>query len=205
VKVLDFGLAKFNEPNSPNASNVPNALSMSPTITSPMMTGIGVLLGTAAYMAPEQAKGRPADKRCDVWAFGCVVYEMLTGRRAFEGEDVSDTLAAVLRGEPDWNALPLAVPPHIRAVVRSCLEKDRKARIPDISAARFLMDKATALAPPTPATSHVTAERTRARAKFWQAVAALLALTTVAGTGRLVVCASFDSAIRHAVLRVSAR
>src|SRR5205814_7976504 len=76
VKVLDFGLAKLNEPNVPNASNVPNAFSMSPTITSPMMTGMGVLLGTAAYMAPEQAKGRPADKRSDIWAFGCVLFEM---------------------------------------------------------------------------------------------------------------------------------
>src|SRR5262245_11601047 len=82
VKVLDFGLAKLNEPNVSNASNVPNAFSVSPTITSPMMTGVGVLLGTAAYMAPEQAKGRPADKRSDIWAFGCVLYEILTGKRA---------------------------------------------------------------------------------------------------------------------------
>jgi serine/threonine protein kinase len=79
----------------------------SPTITSPaMMTGVGVILGTAAYMSPEQAKGRSADKRSDLWAFGCVLYEMLTGKRPFDGEDVSDTLAAVLRAEPDWTALP---------------------------------------------------------------------------------------------------
>src|SRR6185295_18311522 len=81
-------------------------LSQSPTITTPaMMTGVGRILGPAAYMSPEQAKGRPADKRSDVWAFGCVVYEMLTQKRAFAGEDVSDTLASVLRGEPDWSAL----------------------------------------------------------------------------------------------------
>src|SRR5258706_3838005 len=108
VKVLDFGLAKLAEPTGgaqPAGGAAP--LSMSPTITSPaMMTGVGVLLGTAAYMAPEQAKGRPADKRSDIWAFGCVFFEMLTGTRTFEGEDVSDTLAAVLRGVPDWNALP---------------------------------------------------------------------------------------------------
>ena len=104
VKVLDFGLAKLNEPNASNVSNAPNAFSMSPTITSPMMTGVGVLLGTAAYMAPEQAKGRAADKRSDIWAFACVLFEMLTGRRAFEGEDVTDTIAAIVRGEPAWNA-----------------------------------------------------------------------------------------------------
>src|SRR5213593_4050678 len=96
VKVLDFGLAKLNEPNVSNAPNAPNAFSLSPTITSPMMTGVGVLLGTAAYMAPEQAKGRPADKRSDIWAFGCVLYEMLTGGRPFAGGDVTETLAAIL-------------------------------------------------------------------------------------------------------------
>jgi serine/threonine protein kinase len=83
---------------------------MSPTITTPAMTQLGMILGTAAYMSPEQAKGRPADKRSDVWAFGCVLYEMLTGKRAFEGEDVGDTLAAVIRGEPDWAALPPGLP-----------------------------------------------------------------------------------------------
>ena len=103
VKVLDFGLAKALEPLFADGTDA----AASPTITSPaMMTRIGVILGTAAYMSPEQAKGRAADKRSDVWAFGCVLYEMLTGRRAFEGEDVSDTLAAVLRGEPDWTVLP---------------------------------------------------------------------------------------------------
>ena len=83
-----------------------------------MTTGVGMILGTAAYMSPEQAKGRAADKRSDVWAFGCVLYEMLTGRRAFEGEDVSDTLAAVLKSEPDWNALPSNVPRAVRALIR---------------------------------------------------------------------------------------
>src|SRR6266566_847936 len=114
VKVLDFGLAKLAEAPAPSAGG-PTALSMSPTITSPaMMTGVGVILGTAAYMAPEQAKGREADKRSDVWAFGCVLYEMLTGTRPFDGEDVSDTLANVLKIDPDWSALPSEIPPAIR-------------------------------------------------------------------------------------------
>jgi serine/threonine protein kinase len=131
VKVLDFGLAKVLEP-APSAIDV----SQSPTITTPaMMTGVGVILGTAAYMSPEQAKGRAADKRSDVWAFGCVLFEMLTGKRAFEGEDVSDTLAAVLKGEPDWSALPVGVAASIRTLMRWCLEKDRKRRIGDLSVA----------------------------------------------------------------------
>ena len=131
VKVLDFGLAKaldtgageagragraggpagVNRPDLPDRHERPD-FSASPTLTSPaQMTGVGVILGTAAYMSPEQAKGRVADKRSDVWAFGCVLYEMLTGARAFEGEDVSDTLAAVLRGEPAWTVLPTDLPP----------------------------------------------------------------------------------------------
>ena len=139
AKVLDFGLAKLTEST---AASTPNAaaLSMSPTITSPaLMSGVGVLLGTAAYMSPEQAKGRPADKRGDIWAFGCVLFEMLTGTRAFSGEDVSDTLAAVLRGEPDWSALPIDVPEPVRALVQRCLVKDRRERVGDISAASFVL------------------------------------------------------------------
>jgi eukaryotic-like serine/threonine-protein kinase len=128
VKVLDFGLAKALEP----VAGRPGAATMSPTITSPAtMTGVGVLLGTAAYMSPEQAKGKPADKRSDIWAFGAVLYEMLTGRRPFEGEDASDTIAAVLRSEPDWNALPNDTPSTIRTLVVRCLQKDVKKRVRD--------------------------------------------------------------------------
>ena len=90
-------------------------------------------------MSPEQARARPVDKRADIWAFGCVLYEMLTGRRAFEGEDVTDTIAAVVRGEPDWNALPSDTPEQIRLLLKRCLEKDRRARVSDIGVARFLM------------------------------------------------------------------
>jgi eukaryotic-like serine/threonine-protein kinase len=158
VKVLDFGLAKISEggPYSRpggghdvaggpaeaghyvqhGAAVAPN-LSASPTITTPAMTAAGIILGTAAYMSPEQAKGKPADKRSDIWAFGCVLYEMLTGTRAFGAEDVSDTLAAVLKTEPDLTALPAEVSPLIRTLIRRCLEKDRKQRVSDISIALF--------------------------------------------------------------------
>src|SRR4029450_6553626 len=140
VKVLDFGLAKLLDAEGSPASQPRTyspALTNSPTLTSPAMTMAGVILGTAAYMSPEQAKGRPADKRSDVWAYGCVVYEMLTGRRAFDGEDVSDTLATVLKGEPDWNALPADVPESIRGLLHGCFEKGRKQRVGDISTALF--------------------------------------------------------------------
>src|SRR5258706_15547848 len=120
--------------------------SMSATITSPaMMTGIGVLLGTAAYMAPEQTKGREADKRSDIWAFGCVLYEMLTGKGLFAGDDVSDTLANVLKREPDWSALPATVPASIRALLRRCVEKDRRKRVADVSTALFAIDEQASL------------------------------------------------------------
>jgi serine/threonine-protein kinase len=139
VKVLDFGLAKLAETS---AAPGPVAVSQSPTITTPaMMTGIGMILGTAAYMSPEQAKGRPADKRSDVWAFGCVLYEMLTQKRAFAGEDVPDTLASVLRGEPDWSALP-AETTHLTSVLQRCLEKDVKRRLRDIADVKLLLDDA---------------------------------------------------------------
>jgi serine/threonine-protein kinase len=145
VKVLDFGLAKLAEPVATSAAQSLSPITQSPTITSPaMMTGIGVILGTAAYMSPEQAKGRPADKRSDIWAFGCVLYEMLTGKRAFQGEDVADTLAAALRASPDWSDLPVDVPAEVRDLLVGCLEKDRKKRIGDIAVARFAFDRASA-------------------------------------------------------------
>ena len=139
VKVLDFGLAKLSESAS-NEQLAAGGASLSPTITSPaLMTGVGVLLGTAAYMSPEQAKGKPADKRSDMWAFGCVVYEMLTAKRAFEGDEVSETLASVLAREPDWGALPLTVPPSIRLLLRRCLDKDRRNRIAEMATVLFLL------------------------------------------------------------------
>jgi serine/threonine-protein kinase len=135
VKVLDFGLAKAMEP----AGALSPGLSQSPTITTPAMTQTGLILGTAAYMSPEQAKGKPADKRSDIWSFGCVLYEMLAGKRAFDGEDVSDTLAAVLRGEPDWTALPADTPAGVVALIKRCLERDRSHRVGDVAAALYVL------------------------------------------------------------------
>ena len=137
VKVLDFGLAK-----ALGAAEGARALSPlvtnSPTLTfNPTMTGM--ILGTAAYMSPEQAKGRDADKRTDVWAFGCVLFEMLTGKKAFDGEDATDIIAAVVRGEPDWKALPSETPAAIRTLLKGCLEKDRRERIADVSTVLFVL------------------------------------------------------------------
>ncbi|MBI4264560.1 MAG: serine/threonine-protein kinase [Acidobacteria bacterium] len=137
VKVLDFVLAKAMDP--PAASAV---LSQAPTITTPAMTLAGVILGTAAYMSPEQAKGKPTDKRADIWAFGCVLYEMLTGRRAFEGEDVTETLAAVVKLEPDWSALPAALSPSVEVFLRRSLRKNPKERVSDIHDVRLALEGA---------------------------------------------------------------
>ncbi len=137
VKVLDFGLAKAVEPTASTLN-----MSRSPTITSPaMLTGVGMLLGTAAYMAPEQARGKPVDKRADIWAFGCVLYEMLSGRRAFAGEDVTDTLTAVMRDTPDWSALPGTTPTGVRRLLARCLERDVHRRLRDIGDAFAELDE----------------------------------------------------------------
>jgi Tol biopolymer transport system component len=138
VKVLDFGLAKALCQDG--SGSVAPPLSHSPTITSPaLMTGMGVFLGTAAYMSPEQARGKTVDKRADIWAFGCVLFEMLASRRAFApGDDeVADVLAAVLKTDPDWRALPTATPTAIRRLLRRCLAKDPRERLHDIADARL--------------------------------------------------------------------
>jgi serine/threonine protein kinase/Tol biopolymer transport system component len=140
VKVLDFGLARLVQ----TEGDAPTDIGESPAITSPAMTIAGTILGTAAYMSPEQAKGRPADARSDIWAFGCVFYEMLTGTRPFVGEDVADTLAAVLRADPDWSALPSTTPLSIRRLLERCLQKDRRRRLAAIADVRFHFDEAVA-------------------------------------------------------------
>ena len=135
VKVLDFGLAKTIEPAG--ASTVTGAaLSLSPTIMSPAMTQVGMLLGTAAYMSPEQARGKDVDKRADIWAFGCVVFEMVTGRRAFAGDDVTETITAVMRDQPDLKLAPV----QIRRALARCFEKDPRKRLRDIGDVWALID-----------------------------------------------------------------
>ncbi len=174
VKVLDFGLARAFSHETPDAN-----LSMSPTITSPAMTARGVILGTAAYMSPEQAKGKVVDKRTDIWAFGCVLYEMLTGKRAFGGDDVTDTLAEIIKGEPDWSALPSDTPSAVQKLIVWCLKKDRKERAPDIAVARFEIGNAlTSPAVMQPGASD--APRNTPRSAVWQAAAVLFLMSTVA-------------------------
>src|SRR5829696_7589811 len=122
VKVLDFGLAKALDP--PTGSGAAAALANSPTITTPAMTLRGVILGTAAYMSPEQARGHAVDEGSDIWAFGCVLFEMIAGVRAFGGNETADVMAAVLRADPDWSRLPADTPDAIRRMLRRCLAKD---------------------------------------------------------------------------------
>ena len=168
VKVLDFGLAKLTGAAGTAARE---AAALSPTITSPaMMTGVGVLLGTAAYMCPEQAKGREADKRSDIWAFGCVLYEMLTGRRAFDGEDMTEVLGAVVRLEPNWEALSSDVPQPVRTLLQRCLVKDRRKRIADIAAALFVLDHQAGVAATNTASAAPLPHR-----PLWRRIAALTA------------------------------
>jgi eukaryotic-like serine/threonine-protein kinase len=182
VKVLDFGLAKLAEPTA--ASNAsPAALSMSPTITSPaLVSGVGVLLGTAAYMSPEQAKGNPADKRSDIWAFGCVLYEMLTGRQAFDGDSVAAVLARVIEREPDWSALVASLPPRLRELVRVCLEKNPRRRRQAAGDVRLDLEQAL-LEPAGPSMTTVEALRPSARRMwiFTTSVSTIAAIVTGAG------------------------
>ena len=121
--------------------------SMSPTITTPAMTQAGMILGTAAYMSPEQARGKVVDKRADIWAFGCVVFEMLTGQRTFEGELISDVLASVLKTDPNWQALPVDTPAALQRLLRRCLEKDPRRRLQAIGEARVQIDDLLSGAP----------------------------------------------------------
>ncbi len=143
VKVLDFGLARALDPSTGPSPSV----SMSPTITSPAMTQAGMILGTAAYMAPEQARGKPVDKRADIWAFGCVLYEMVTGARPFRGDDVTDTIASVVKDQPDFSRVPRPV----ERLIRRCLEKDPKRRLRDVGDAWDLLEGSSTPAAARPA------------------------------------------------------
>jgi serine/threonine-protein kinase len=145
VKVLDFGLAKALDPIA-SGGQAGTDTRMSPTITS-LGTVAGVILGTAAYMSPEQAKGKPVDRRTDIWAFGCILYEMLAGRRPFEGEGISEVLAAVIMAPIAFEALPPSIPARLRALVRRCLERDPRKRLRDIGEARLILEAIQSGAP----------------------------------------------------------
>jgi len=178
VKVLDFGLAKAFGPETAESSSAMD----SPTLTA-QATAAGVILGTAAYMSPEQARGRTADKRADIWAFGVVLHEMLTGTRLFQGETISDTLAAVLRQEIDFSALPTGTPTELTRLLRRCLERDRRNRLHDLADARIVLQEIArgdgAASPPAVVTRSLSAK--------WAvfALVALAALGAGAMLGRL--------------------
>ncbi len=178
VKVLDFGLAKLLDPAFDERAPGANAAA-TPTATSPsMLTSVGVVLGTPAYMAPEQARGRGADRRADIWAFGCVLYEMLTASRPFGGETITDVMAAVIHTEPDWSRLPGSTPQPVRQLLRRCLQKDPRQRLQAIGDARVTIEEILSGA------AQGDADPARPRwSKWWLATGAagVLAGATIAG------------------------
>ena len=184
VKVLDFGLAKVME-----LLGARSDVSQPPTLTMPAMTQAGMILGTAAYMSPEQARGRAVDKRTDIWAFGCVLYETLTGHAVFTGETLSDTITAILDREPHWKALPEHTPSSVRRLLRRCLEKDPKRRLADIADARLEIDEAETTpsdasdAGPT-VSSGIARVRTRERVGWIIAAACLTGLVATLAFNR---------------------
>jgi len=187
VKVLDFGLAKLAEPVGVGSG--PASLTYSPTL-SMQATFAGMILGTAGYMSPEQARGKAVDKRTDIWAFGCVLFEMLAGKRAFDGEDVTEAIASVVAREPDWAALPPDLPEQLRLLLRRCLEKDPRKRIGDISTARFLMTETlapgTSSTAPDPAASVGNTARARRRILGFAGAALVTGAAIAAATTSLI-------------------
>jgi eukaryotic-like serine/threonine-protein kinase len=181
VKVLDFGLAKVFDPTMTTSDS-----SQSPTLTSPAETRIGIIMGTAAYMSPEQARGKVVDRRADVWAFGCVVYEMLVGRRAFAGDDISETMARVIEREPDWNAMLAVAPRSVVRVVQRCLQKDPQNRSRDLGDVRLELRDAVAEAGQAPVATESVAPGRRG-------IIALAAMLTV-GVGLGILGARWVSA-----------
>jgi Tol biopolymer transport system component len=191
IKVLDFGLAKAltGDASSPDVTH-------SPTLTA-AATQAGVVIGTAAYMSPEQARGRSVDRRADIWAFGAVLYEMLAGRKAFEGETVSDTLAAVLKTDPDWSRLPATTPPNVRKVLKKCLERDREKRLHDIADARIELDEKGEA--PSAAIAAPTRRGPAAWIPWAVALLALAGLAAALATRRGPSSASADRAVRASI------
>jgi serine/threonine-protein kinase len=188
VKVLDFGLAKAFEADAARGD-----LTHSPTLTSPP-TKAGILLGTASYMSPEQARGKPLDKRTDIWSFGCVMYELLTGRAAFGGETVSDTIGAIMRGEPDWDLSPRPMSPGIRRLLRRCLAKSPGERLHDIADARIEIDEALSddAGGDAPAVVDAAAQGTRSRSRRLSRV-----VSTVLSMALVLALAALWQATRH--------
>jgi hypothetical protein len=180
VKVLDFGSAKAGDADRDGAFD-------SPTCTSPAMTQAGVILGTAAYMSPEQARGKPVDKRSDIWAFGCVVFEMLSGTPGFDGETVTDVLGAIVRGEPNWNALPGDTPREVQRLLSRCLQKDAAKRLRDSGDVRAEIEEFLTASATVRSQTPVTSTRRGAGARLaiaWLATAAIVA-AAAAGTTSL--------------------
>ena len=176
VKVLDFGLAKVMDPAGASSADAMK----SPTLTA-RATAMGMIVGTAAYMAPEQARGRAVDRRADVWAFGCVLFEMISGRRAFAGDTITDVLAAVVREDPDWSALPASTPSHVVALLRKCLQKDPARRLRDMGDARLELDQPAAVAAPSASGPIVLPARIRNRGeRLGWLVAAVVAVASIA-------------------------
>jgi serine/threonine protein kinase len=182
VKILDFGLAKAGDPSTTPSVDAMN----SPTLTV-RATEMGMIIGTAAYMAPEQARGKVVDRRADIWAFGIVLYEMLTGRRAFDGEEMSDILAAVLTRDPDLSALPAAMPPAVRRLLERSLVKDPRRRLRDIGEARLILEARTRRSPPSLRRQRRRSAgwgRSRSRWLLWRLLRARLAGSASPGVPR---------------------
>ena len=196
AKVLDFGLGKAVE------SEPPSQTSNSPTMTM-AATQAGVILGTAGYMSPEQAKGRAADKRSDVWAFGCVLFEMLTGRRAFEGEDITEILAAIVRGEPDWKSFPSNAPAAVRELVERCLIKNKAERLSDMSVVRYLLSDRTHAGSTMSGSAPVVMPAKRDRRVGWPVVAGLIAAAVLITAGVMQWAAGSSTEPSGAVTRLS--
>src|SRR5688500_2412049 len=196
AKVLDFGLGKAVE------SEPQSQTSNSPTMTM-AATQAGIILGTAGYMSPEQAKGRAADKRSDVWAFGCVLFEMLTGRRAFEGEDITEILAAIVRGEPDWKLFPSNAPAAVRELVERCLIKNKAERLSDMSVVRYLLSDRTHAGSTMSGTTSVVMPVARGRTVGWPVVAALIAVAMLLTAGAMQWAAGSSTESAGAVTRLS--
>jgi eukaryotic-like serine/threonine-protein kinase len=194
VKVLDFGLAKIGEASGGGRASADD-LANSPTFTV-AATQVGIIVGTAGYMAPEQARGKAIDKRTDIWAFGCVLYEMLTGTPPFEGETVTDVLAAIVEREPEWTALPPGTPPHVRRVLERCLQKDRRNRLRDIGDARLELEAGVR----EPKASSSLASSHRRGRVVWTALACVAFSAAAAGSTWLLTRPTPPRVVRTAIV-----